>query len=119
MHLELWTEKYRPQTLDEVIDQKHIVSRLKAWVKKGSVPHMLFAGPAGVGKTTIALCLAHELFGDKWKSNFQETNASDERGINIVRKALEIPMRKIAENAGKDGSVVVETVRRTQKEKKT
>jgi replication factor C small subunit len=85
MHLELWTEKYRPQTLDEVIDQKHIVSRLRAWVKKGSVPHMLFAGPAGVGKTTIALCLAHELFGDRWKSNFLEMNASDERGINIVR----------------------------------
>jgi replication factor C small subunit len=85
MHLELWTEKYRPKTLDEVIDQKHIVSRLRAWVKKGSVPHMLFAGPAGVGKTTIALCLARELFGDRWKSNFQETNASDERGINVVR----------------------------------
>ena len=85
MHLELWTEKYRPKTLDEVVDQKHVVSRLNAWVKKGSIPHMLFAGPAGVGKTTVALCLARELFGDSWKSNFQETNASDERGINIVR----------------------------------
>jgi len=85
MHLELWTEKYRPKMLDEVIDQKHIVSRLKAWVKKGSVPHMLFAGPAGVGKTTVALCLARELFGESWKNNFQETNASDERGIGIVR----------------------------------
>jgi replication factor C small subunit len=85
MQLELWTEKYRPKTLDEVIDQKHIVSRLKAWVKKGSIPHMLFAGPAGVGKTTIALCLARELFGENWKSNFHEMNASDERGINVVR----------------------------------
>lgn len=85
MHLEIWTEKYRPKTLDEVVDQKHVVSRLKAWVKSGSIPHMLFAGPAGVGKTTIALCLARELFGERWKSNFQETNASDERGINIVR----------------------------------
>jgi len=85
MYMELWTEKYRPKMLDEVIDQKHIVSRLKAWVKKGSVPHMLFAGPAGVGKTTVALCLARELFGESWKNNFQETNASDERGINIVR----------------------------------
>jgi replication factor C small subunit len=85
MHMELWTEKYRPKMLDEVIDQKHIVSRLKAWVKKGSVPHMLFAGPAGVGKTTVALCLARELFGESWKNNFQETNASDERGIGIVR----------------------------------
>ncbi len=85
MQLEIWTEKYRPKTLDEVIDQKHVVSRLKAWVKKGSFPHMLFAGPAGVGKTTIALCLARDMFGENWKHNFQETNASDERGINIVR----------------------------------
>jgi replication factor C small subunit len=86
MKLEIWTEKYRPKTLKEVVDQKHIVSRLEAWVKKGSIPHMLFAGPAGVGKTTIALCLARELFGvENWKKNFQETNASDERGINIVR----------------------------------
>jgi replication factor C small subunit len=85
MHLEIWTEKYRPKMLEDVVDQKHVVSRLKAWVKSGSIPHMLFAGPAGVGKTTVALCLARELFGSNWKSNFQETNASDERGINIVR----------------------------------
>jgi replication factor C small subunit len=86
MKLEIWTEKYRPNMLNEVVNQKHIVSRLKAWVKKGAIPHMLFAGPAGVGKTTIALCLARELFGkENWKKNFQETNASDERGINIVR----------------------------------
>lgn len=85
MKLEIWTEKYRPKTLDEVVNQKSIVSRMKAWVKRGSIPHMLFAGPAGVGKTTLALCLARELFGDNWKKNFQETNASDERGIDIVR----------------------------------
>ncbi len=86
MKLEIWTEKYRPKNLKEVVNQKSIVSRLKAWVKKGAIPHMLFAGPAGVGKTTIALCLARELFGEEnWKKNFQETNASDERGINIVR----------------------------------
>ncbi len=85
MKLEIWTEKYRPKMLDEVVNQKHIVSRLKSWVKEGSVPNMLFAGPAGIGKTTIALCLARELFGEHWKDNFSETNASDERGINIIR----------------------------------
>ncbi|NIO19320.1 MAG: replication factor C small subunit [Candidatus Aenigmarchaeota archaeon] len=85
MKLEIWTEKYRPKTLKEVVNQKHIVSRLEAWVKKGSIPHMLFAGPAGVGKTTVALCLAYEFFGKEWRTNFQEMNASDERGINIVR----------------------------------
>jgi len=83
--MEIWTEKYRPKKLSEVIDQKHVVDRLKAWVKESSIPNMLFAGSAGVGKTTIALALAHELFGENWKSNFQETNASDERGINVVR----------------------------------
>ncbi len=83
--MELWTEKYRPKRLSEVIDQKHVVERLKAWVKEGSIPNMLFAGPAGVGKTTIALALAQELFGENWKRNFSETNASDERGINVVR----------------------------------
>jgi replication factor C small subunit len=83
--MELWTEKYRPKRLSEVIDQKHVVDKLKAWVKEGSIPNMLFAGPAGVGKTTAALALAQELFGEGWKQNFQETNASDERGINVVR----------------------------------
>jgi len=83
--IEIWTEKYRPQKLSEVVGQEDIVERLSAWVKKGSIPNMMFAGPAGVGKTTIAFALARELFGNHWKENFQETNASDERGINVVR----------------------------------
>lgn len=83
--LEIWTEKYRPQKLDEVIGQKHVVERLKAWVKEKSIPNMMFAGSAGVGKTTTALALAKEIFGEHWKENFSETNASDERGIDVVR----------------------------------
>lgn len=83
--MEIWTEKYRPKTLDEVINQRHVVERLKAWVKEKSIPNMLFAGPAGVGKTTVALALAHDLFGEYWRENFSETNASDDRGINVVR----------------------------------
>ena len=83
--LEVWTEKYRPKRLDEVINQKHVVERLKAWLSEGSIPNMLFAGRAGVGKTTVALALARELYGENWSQNFQETNASDERGINVVR----------------------------------
>ncbi|MBU0952868.1 MAG: replication factor C small subunit [Nanoarchaeota archaeon] len=81
----VWTETYRPRKLDEIIGQQHIISRLKAWVKEKTIPNMLFAGPAGVGKTTTALALARELFGDHWRDNFQETNASDDRGINVVR----------------------------------
>jgi replication factor C small subunit len=83
--VQVWTEKYRPKRLEDVIGQRHVTERLKAWVKTGNIPNMLFAGPAGVGKTTMALCLAKEIFGPTWKENFQETNASDERGIDIVR----------------------------------
>ena len=83
--MQIWTEKYRPKTLDEVINQKHAVGVLKAWVKEGSIPNMLFAGAAGVGKTCCAIATARDLFGDNWRANFQELNASDDRGINVVR----------------------------------
>ena len=85
MSLEIWTEKYRPRKLDEVINQKHVIERLKVWVREKSIPNMMFAGSAGVGKTTTALALAKEIFGENWKENFSETNASDERGIDVVR----------------------------------
>ncbi len=84
--LEIWTEKYRPKTLDEVVGQKNIVERLKAFVRKRTLPHLLFSGPAGTGKTTAALCLAIDLFGQSLVSeNFLEMNASDERGIDVIR----------------------------------
>ncbi|MBD3156114.1 MAG: replication factor C small subunit [Candidatus Aenigmarchaeota archaeon] len=88
MELQIWTEKYRPHSLDDMINQKHAVERLKAFVKDKSIPHMLFAGPPGTGKTASALAIAKDLFGENWKSNFQETNASDERGINVVRTRI-------------------------------
>lgn len=83
--MQIWTEKYRPKFLDDVINQRHVVGILKSWVKSGSIPNMLFAGPAGVGKTTVALALARDMFGEHWRANFSETNASDERGIGVVR----------------------------------
>lgn len=82
---ELWTEKYRPQKLKEIIGQKYIVERLEAFVAAGSIPHLLFAGPAGTGKTTAAIAIAKQLFGAEWRSDFLETNASDERGIDVIR----------------------------------
>jgi replication factor C small subunit len=81
----IWIEKYRPTKLDEVVGQDEIIERLKAYVKTKNVPHLMFAGPAGTGKTTSAIALAKELFGDTWKQNFNELNASDERGIGIIR----------------------------------
>ena len=79
-----WTEKYRPKKLEEVIGQKEIVERLEAYVKNKNLPNLLFAGNAGIGKTTCALALAHDLFGDL-EGNFLELNASDTRGIDVVR----------------------------------
>jgi replication factor C small subunit len=85
---EVWVEKYRPQKLDEVVGQKEIIRRLMSYVSSGNLPHLMFAGPAGTGKTTSAMALAKELFGDTWKMNFYELNASDERGIGVVRKQI-------------------------------
>ena len=85
---EIWVEKYRPKTLGEVVGQEDIVERLKAYVKTGNLPHLLFAGPPGTGKTTCAIALARDLFGDTWKSQFFEMNSSDERGIDVVRNKI-------------------------------
>ena len=82
---ELWTEKYRPKSIGEVVGQSRTTERLKAYISSGGVPHLLFAGPAGTGKTTCSICLARELFGETWRENFFELNASDERGIDVVR----------------------------------
>jgi replication factor C small subunit len=86
--IDIWTEKYRPDTLDDVVGQDKITERLQAFVEEESIPHMLFAGPAGTGKTTSAIALAKDLYGDEWNQNFMETNASDERGINVVREKI-------------------------------
>ncbi len=82
---EIWIEKYRPRKLGEVVGQKHITERLRSYVKTQNMPHLLFTGPAGTGKTTCALSLAKEMFGEDWKGNVIELNASDERGIDVVR----------------------------------
>jgi replication factor C small subunit len=82
---EIWIEKYRPKTLKEIVGQKDIVDRLESYVQAKNLPHLMFAGPAGTGKTTSAIALAKELFGENWRGNFNELNASDERGIDVVR----------------------------------
>ncbi|MFW6378472.1 MAG: replication factor C small subunit [Nanoarchaeota archaeon] len=85
MESTIWTEKYRPDTFDGVKGQDHVVAKLKAFVQKRNMPHVLFAGPAGVGKTTLSLVIAKQMFKDSWRDNFLELNASDERGIDVVR----------------------------------
>lgn len=82
---EVWVEKYRPEELSSIVGQDPIVERLETFVEKESLPHLLFAGPPGNGKTTAALSIARGLFGEGWRQNFLELNASDERGIDTIR----------------------------------
>ena len=102
---EIWIEKYRPSNLSEVVGQTPVTSRLKNYAKERSMPHLLFAGPAGTGKTTSALALAQELFGELWKHNLHELNASDERGIDVVRGKI----KEFARTAplGEDGFKII------------
>jgi replication factor C small subunit len=85
----MWVEKYRPKKLDEVVDLKDIVDSLKAFMRNPkTMPHLLLAGIPGTGKTTVALCIARELFGQNWRTFTLELNASDERGIDTVRDRI-------------------------------
>jgi len=84
----MWAEKYRPQKLDGMTNQTEIVSRLKMFVQEKNLPHLLFVGPAGVGKTTSILALARDLYGPGYRSFTLELNASDERGIDVIREKV-------------------------------
>ncbi len=85
----MWVEKYRPQTLSEIVGQKEIVGSLEALISNPEdMPHLLFSGSAGVGKTTAALCLSNQVLGEYAKDYTLELNASDERGIGMVREKV-------------------------------
>jgi len=85
MSIGVWAEKYRPKTLNDMVDREEIVSRFRSFVKDKNLPHLLLVGPAGVGKTTSILCLAHDLYGPGYQNSVLELNASDERGIDVIR----------------------------------
>lgn len=85
----MWVEKYRPQKLSEVVNQTDIIGSLEALIKDPTdMPHLLFSGSAGVGKTTTALCIARQVLGDYVRDYTLELNASDERGIGMVREKV-------------------------------
>ncbi len=85
---EIWTEKYRPSKFSEVVGQEDIIKRVESLTNSLNIPHLLFAGPAGTGKSTLALIIVKQLYGSNWRENYLELNASDERGINIVREKV-------------------------------
>jgi len=84
----IWTEKYRPSNFEDVFGQDEIVKRVKNLVGSINIPHMLFSGPAGIGKSTLAIIVAKELFKEFWKENYLELNASDARGIDVIRQEV-------------------------------
>lgn len=83
-----WVEKYRPDKLDEISAQSNVVNSLKNALISKNIPHLLFFGPSGCGKTSTILALAKELFKHQFKDRVIEMNASDERGINIIREKV-------------------------------
>jgi len=84
----IWTEKYRPRKFEEMVGQDDIIKRVQNLTKALNIPHLLLAGPAGTGKSTLALIVVKELFGKNWRENYLELNASDERGIDVVRQKV-------------------------------
>jgi replication factor C small subunit len=95
----IWTEKYRPLKFEDMVGQQEIIKRVHSLVQAMNIPHLLFAGPAGTGKSTLALIIVKELFKDRWRENYLELNASDERGIDVVRqKVKDFARTKAIEN---------------------
>ncbi|MBS3921565.1 MAG: replication factor C small subunit [Nitrosarchaeum sp.] len=85
----MWVEKYRPSKLSEIVNQKEIIGSLESLIKDPTdMPHLMFSGSAGVGKTTTALCISRQILGEYAKDYTLELNASDERGIGMVREKV-------------------------------
>lgn len=89
-----WVEKYRPEFLADVVGNQEAVSRLRAIAQAGNIPNIILAGPPGIGKTSSVLCLAREMLGKSYESAVLELNASDARGIDVVRNKIKMFAQK-------------------------
>jgi replication factor C small subunit len=85
---QIWIEKHRPKSFEDIKGHDKIVSRVKAFVEQKNLPHILLAGPAGVGKTSLILVVAKALYGESWRENVLDLNASDDRGIDVIRNQV-------------------------------
>ncbi|KAI9369786.1 P-loop containing nucleoside triphosphate hydrolase protein [Aspergillus egyptiacus] len=104
-----WVEKYRPVFLDDVVGNTETVERLKIIAKDGNMPHLIISGMPGIGKTTSILCLARQLLGDSYKEAVLELNASDERGIDVVRNRIKgFAQKKVTLPPGRHKIVILD-----------
>ena len=85
-----WLEKYRPNQLDDIVGNDGVIEKFKIFSRTGNIPNFILSGPPGIGKTTTILCLAHQLLGDHFKDAVLELNASNERGIDVVRNKIKM-----------------------------
>ena len=83
-----FVEKYRPETLEDVVGNKFAIDQLKAIVKFGNMPNLILVGPPGTGKTSSVMCMARQMLKDCAKQGVLELNASDDRGIDVVRDKI-------------------------------
>jgi len=104
-----WVEKYRPTKLNEITGNEPTIERLKVFAVQGNLPNIIISGPPGIGKTTSILCLAKQLLGDRYKEGVMELNASNDRGIDVVRNKIKtFAQQKVTLPAGRHKIIILD-----------